>query len=165
MNEKDSFSGGWFSICNRLRQICACIRCNKDVYLCCPSVMSSYHLKLLWNFIFTWKWKREDLGWISGGSSLLWEWWGAGTGCPEKLWMPRPWRCSRAGWMGPWVACLALNVRCVALPVAGGLELDDPWGPFQPRPFYDSKNKMQYDVGIKEQVLLRLPEKNNRYSK
>jgi len=33
-------------------------------------------------------WRREDLGWISGGSSLLWEWWGAGTaaqrgcGCP-----------------------------------------------------------------------------------
>jgi len=26
----------------------------------------------------------------------------------------------------------------VALPVAGGLELDDPWGPFQPKPFYDS---------------------------
>ena len=28
--------------------------------------------------------------------------------------------------------------RLVALPVAGGLELDDPWGPFQPGPFYDS---------------------------
>jgi len=23
------------------------------------------------------------------------------------------------------------------VPVAGGLELDDLWGPFQPRPFYD----------------------------
>jgi len=22
--------------------------------------------------------------------------------------------------------------------VAGGLECDDPWGPFQPMPFYDS---------------------------
>jgi len=28
--------------------------------------------------------------------------------------------------------------RLVALPVAGGLELDDPWGPFQPKPFYNS---------------------------
>ena len=28
--------------------------------------------------------------------------------------------------------------RLVALPVAGGLELDDPWGPFEPKPFYDS---------------------------
>ena len=45
-------------------------------------------------------WGREDLGWISGGSSLLCEWWGARTGCPERLWMPRPWRCSRPGWMG-----------------------------------------------------------------
>ena len=22
------------------------------------------------------------------------------TDCPEKLWMPHPWRCSRPGWMG-----------------------------------------------------------------
>lgn len=22
--------------------------------------------------------------------------------CPEMLWMPHPWRYSRAGWMGPW---------------------------------------------------------------
>jgi len=21
--------------------------------------------------------------------------------CPERLWMPHPWRCSRPGWMGP----------------------------------------------------------------
>jgi len=28
--------------------------------------------------------------------------------------------------------------RLVALPVAGELELGDLWGPFQPRPFYDS---------------------------
>ena len=24
--------------------------------------------------------------------------------CPEKLWLPHPWRCSRPGWMGPWAA-------------------------------------------------------------
>ena len=24
--------------------------------------------------------------------------------CPERLWMPCPWRCSRPGWMGPWAA-------------------------------------------------------------
>ena len=49
-------------------------------------------------------WGREDLGWLSRGSSLLWEWWGAGTGCPERLWMPHPWRCSRPAWMGAWAA-------------------------------------------------------------
>jgi len=73
----------------------------------------------------------------SSKSSLLERWWDAGTGCPERLWMPRPWRCSRPGWMGPWATwsrkwggwwpCLA-----------GGLEIHDPWGPFQPRPFCDS---------------------------
>lgn len=25
-----------------------------------------------------------------------------GTGCPEKLWMPCPWKCSRSGWMWLW---------------------------------------------------------------
>jgi len=38
------------------------------------------------------------------GSSLLWECWGARTGCPDRLWMHCPWRCSRPGWMGPWAA-------------------------------------------------------------
>ena len=32
------------------------------------------------------------------------KWWGSGTGCPERLWMLHPWRCSRPGWMGPWAA-------------------------------------------------------------
>ena len=36
--------------------------------------------------------------------SLIREWRGTGTGCPGKLWVPRPWRCSRQGWMGPWAA-------------------------------------------------------------
>ena len=31
-------------------------------------------------------------------------WWGAGTGCLEKLWVPHTWRCSRPGWMEPWAA-------------------------------------------------------------
>ena len=34
------------------------------------------------------------------------------------------------GWYQIW--------RVVVLPVAGRLELDDPWGPFQPKPFCDS---------------------------
>lgn len=34
-------------------------------------------------------------------NSLLRLWWGTGTGCSEKLWMPQPWRCSRPDWMVP----------------------------------------------------------------
>jgi len=49
-------------------------------------------------------WRTEDWGWMSGGSSLLWEWWGAGTGWPERLWMNHPWRCSRPGWKRPCAA-------------------------------------------------------------
>jgi len=32
----------------------------------------------------------------------------------------------------------SLHQWLVALPVARGLEPDDPWGPFQPKPFYES---------------------------
>jgi len=29
----------------------------------------------------------------------LLNWWCTGTGCPERLWMPHPWRHTRQGWM------------------------------------------------------------------
>jgi len=54
---------------------------------------------------------------------------GAGTGCPEKLWMPHPWRCSRPGWMGPWAAWSGEMYFC-----AHGCEL----APFQPKLVCDS---------------------------
>lgn len=34
--------------------------------------------------------KRGGLDWMSGGSSIQGEWWGAETGCPMRLWMSRP---------------------------------------------------------------------------
>lgn len=44
-------------------------------------------------------WKRIDLNELSGGNSSLWGWWGPGTRCPGKLWLPHPWQCSsHAGW-------------------------------------------------------------------
>ena len=70
---------------------------------------------------------RLDLG----GSSLQGEWWGAGTGCPERLWMPCPWRCSRPSWMGPWATWSSKWASWWPC-LAGGLEIHDPWGPFQP---------------------------------
>lgn len=45
--------------------------------------------------------KRKDLDQMSGRRSLLRESWGTGTSCPEKLWMPCPWKCSVPGWKGP----------------------------------------------------------------
>ena len=39
-----------------------------------------------------------------GGNFLFREWWSPGTSCPEKLWMPHPWRSSSPDWMGPWAA-------------------------------------------------------------
>ena len=87
-------------------------------------------------------WGREDLGWISGWMSFLWEWWGAGTGCPEWLWMHCTWRCSRTGWMGPWTSWS--SIKCggwwpyLWWRWGRGVEIHDPWGLFQPRPFCDS---------------------------
>ena len=34
--------------------------------------------------------------------SSPWRWWNTGTGCPGKLWLPPPWKCSRPGWMELW---------------------------------------------------------------
>jgi len=39
---------------------------------------------------------------MSAGSFSLGEWWGVGTGCPERLWMPCPCKCLRPGRMEPW---------------------------------------------------------------
>ena len=49
--------------------------------------------------------RREGLGWMSGENSLQREWWGARSGRSGRLWMLHPCRCSRPGWMGPWITC------------------------------------------------------------
>lgn len=52
-----------------------------------------------------------------------------GRGCLERLWMP----------IHGTDGALSNLVQCVALlPMAGGLELNDISGPFQPKPVYDS---------------------------
>jgi len=65
--------------------------------------------------------RRVDLDWTSGGSSSLWEWWGAGIGCPERLWMPHlslevlKARLDGAAWSsikwGGWWPCLLRGGR------------------------------------------------------
>jgi len=42
-----------------------------------------------------WKRKSYAVSWIMANT---------GTGCPEKLWMPPPWKCSSPGWMELWAA-------------------------------------------------------------
>ena len=57
---------------------------------------------------------------------------------------------SQAGW-GPGQSDLVLNLA-VGKPACGrGLELGDPWGPFQPKPFYDSglQGKTVSFVGVR----------------
>jgi len=60
--------------------------------------------------------------------------------CPERLWMPRPslevFKARLDGALGS-LGWYEMG-RLVALPVAGGLEIHDPSGPFQPGPFCDS---------------------------
>jgi len=47
-------------------------------------------------------WWHSSPGECCEPSAFHWKvsWWN----CPEKLWMPNSWRCSRPGWMGPWAA-------------------------------------------------------------
>ena len=57
-------------------------------------------------------WKRGDLDYRKGRNSSLWGWWGTGTGCPEKLWMFPPWKCSRPGWTGLWATWASGRCPC-----------------------------------------------------
>jgi len=51
--------------------------------------------------------------------------------CPEKLWVPHPWRHPRAGWVRPWAAR-----RCPC--PRQGMALGRLWGLFQHKSFWDS---------------------------
>lgn len=46
-----------------------------------------------WVTVLNWKW--ADFNKVLGRNFLLWGWWDTGTGCPEELRMPHPWKCSR----------------------------------------------------------------------
>ena len=49
-------------------------------------------------------------------------WLDTATGCPEKLWLPPPWKCSRLAWMGLWATWSSRRCPC---PWQGGVGLDD----------------------------------------
>ena len=80
--------------------------CNRKVsfilFYSLTSLVCFKHFNLLHKHTVALSSRREGLDWISGGRSLQREWWGAGMGCPERLWMLHPCRCSRPGWMGSW---------------------------------------------------------------
>jgi len=65
------------------------------------------------------------------------------TGCPEKLWMPHPWRNSRTGWIGLWAA----------------------WtGGWQPYPRQGSWNRVIFKILSKTYAILRFYDlKVNKY--
>ena len=64
---------------------------------------------------------------------------------PFILWM----LCPRPGWMSPGQPGLVPDLE-VGVPACGtGLELDDPWGPFQLQPFYDSLSMIIEQVPLK----------------
>ena len=58
-----------------------------------------------------------------------WGWWNTGTGCSEKLWMPRLWKHSRTGWTGLWATWSSWWCPCS---LQGGLDYLTFKGPFQP---------------------------------
>lgn len=43
-------------------------------------------------------WKRVVLDYTVE-NYLPWGWWGIGIGCPQRLGMPQPWKCTIPGWM------------------------------------------------------------------
>ena len=100
-----------------------------------------------WDFLSS---RREGLDWMTEGSSLQREC----TECLQRWWNRLPREVVDAPSLEVFKVKLdgALSNlvqyqiwRLVALPVSGGLEFDDPWSPFQPKPFYDFLmiNKME----------------------
>lgn len=60
------------------------------------------------------------------------------SGCPARLWVPCTSVCLRSIEWGPEQSDIALDLA-IGNPGCGrGLEPDDPWSPFWPKPFYDS---------------------------
>lgn len=55
---------------------------------------------------------RVGLNETSGRNSLLWGWWGTGTGCLEKLSISHPWKCSRPDWKGFWATSSSGRCLC-----------------------------------------------------
>lgn len=68
-------------------------------------------------------WKRVNLDELLRRNSLLWEWWGTGTGYPEELCMPQPWRCSTPD-------CTTWSSWRRLYPRWEGLEQGNPSAPF-----------------------------------
>ena len=69
---------------------------------------------------------------MSGGSSSKREWWGAGTGCPKRLWMLHPWRYSRSDWMGSWATWSGTRSRGWCPYVWNLMNLGVPSNPIYP---------------------------------
>lgn len=92
------------------------------------------------------------------GCFLLLGWWGTGLSCPEKLYMPHPWKCLRPGWLGLWAAWSSGGCPC--LPSAVGLELGDLQDPFQPTPFCVSIDKIEQAVTLLAVSQLKLPQQH-----
>jgi len=92
---------------------------------CCSQLLVRHRLSsmsrgngLIVMLIQVWEWnacglpKAELRFSLSIRGKLPREWWGAGTGCPERFWMLHSWRCSMPGWMGPWAAWSSIRFRC-----------------------------------------------------
>jgi len=55
---------------------------------------------------------------MSEGNFSQKRWRGAGTDCPERLWMLCPWRYSRPGWVETWATYLVPDLE-VGGPIHG----------------------------------------------
>ena len=85
--------------------------------------------------------RTGDSDWMSGASFWLREWWGAGTAVQRACGCSIPGGVQdQVGW-GPGQPGLISDMEVGGPGCGRGLELGDSWGPFQPKPFYDSTNR------------------------
>ena len=93
----------------------------------------------------------------------MWGLWGAGTGCPEKLWLLSPWPCWRPGWMSLWATWSSGRCPC---PWQGGWkDMIFMVGPFQPKSFYYPMilwSRCQRNVHFSSELCQVLVQKNQK---
>ena len=49
---------------------------------------------------------------LNPANRSYWGWWNTGTGCPERCFMPPPWKHSRPGWTGLWATWSSWRCPC-----------------------------------------------------
>lgn len=64
---------------------------------------TSHSWLIVWEDGHIYVWERGSIYPQYKEKVITWGWWNTGTGCPERWWIPLPWKHLRSDWTGSWV--------------------------------------------------------------